>query len=667
VTNLSPLDNKQARSTTLAAGLILWLGLALAALLYSFAWSGSFHFDDLANFTGLESVFSQDGFNEDRAERFIFSGHAGPLGRPISLASFLIDGAAWPSAPAAMLYTNSLIHLLNGALLCSVLLALGRLLQWPPRQAALIAAVSSTLWLLMPLLASSSLMVVQRMTLLSSTFMLLGLWIYLYARGLVDQSPRIAASLMVFGLVSGTLLGIFSKEQAALLPMLVLVIEFTLLPAPAWSARTWHILWRTFFITALLLPSLLIAAYLVRSVLMADASYAIRDFTLSDRIWTEAVILWDYLRLAFLPQARLLGPFHDDYPIFNLQALSIVAAAAWGIVIIAAVWLRKRAPLFSFAVFWFLATHLLESTVIPLELYFEHRNYLAIVGPVFALVASAFLFGQKQNRLPLVGVLLGFYASMMAVVLFQTTSLFGNPALAGKLWSEQHPHSQRAAHYIALQYWNANNIPATIAAFDQAAAHNTNTVNLDLQALQLVCAIDSESLQAKQKRLDRILLGLKQIGSQNLLTLTLNNYIIMLDTGGCGGLLTPEVIKKIVDTALTSKNFIHDPQNVNNVYAMLALMSIRQDNIPLALEYINKALDALADRATLQLAMDTFNSNGMYQEGLDLLESRQISPPNSPWLRENAIADMAALKSEQRRLLKSSALKTGSTGASYAQ
>ncbi len=47
---------------------------------------------------------------------------------------------------------------------------------------------------------------------------------------------------------------------------------------------------------------------------------------------------------------------------------------------------RKKWPLFAFAVLWFFAGHALESTFLPLEYFFEHRNYLPLLGPIFALV-----------------------------------------------------------------------------------------------------------------------------------------------------------------------------------------------------------------------------------------------------------------------------------------
>ncbi len=41
---------------------------------------------------------------------------------------------------------------------------------------------------------------------------------------------------------------------------------------------------------------------------------------------------------------------------------------------------RRRAPVLSLGILWFFAGQVLESTVLPLEIAFEHRNYLADYG-----------------------------------------------------------------------------------------------------------------------------------------------------------------------------------------------------------------------------------------------------------------------------------------------
>ena len=81
---------------------------------------------------------------------------------------------------------------------------------------------------------------------------------------------------------------------------------------------------------------------------------------------------------------KLLSP---PATLASIVAIVLLVATAWKY--------RKKAPVYTFAVFWFLGGHILESTVVPLELYIEHRNYLPLLGPIFAVIYFAV---QQETR-----------------------------------------------------------------------------------------------------------------------------------------------------------------------------------------------------------------------------------------------------------------------------
>ena len=71
--------------------------------------------------------------------------------------------------------------------------------------------------------------------------------------------------------------------------------------------------------------------------------------------------------------------------------------------------LAKRNRLAAFAIFWFLANLLIESSVIPLELIFEHRMYVPSMFLILAGVVWAYRFtAERVNlaRLGLVGIII---------------------------------------------------------------------------------------------------------------------------------------------------------------------------------------------------------------------------------------------------------------------
>ncbi|MBZ0091283.1 MAG: hypothetical protein K8F27_03560, partial [Sulfuricellaceae bacterium] len=173
-------------------------------------------------------------------------------------------------------------------------------------------------------------------------------------------------------------------------------------------------------------------------------------FSLGERLLTQARILLDYVGKIVLPRPHVFGLFFDDYPVSRgwfappatlLAVLSLAALAA------SAFGLRRRAPVYSFAVLWFFAGHLIESTVIPLELYFEHRNYLPMAGPLFALVHYGRVGWERlsspvlKKTLMLLAVLMGV---LIALMTWQESRLWGQPLLQAAVWAGEKPDSRRA-------------------------------------------------------------------------------------------------------------------------------------------------------------------------------------------------------------------------------
>jgi hypothetical protein len=111
-----------------------------------------------------------------------------------------------------------------------------------------------------------------------------------------------------------------------------------------------------------------------------------------------------------------------------------------------AVVFRRRWPLPAFAVLWFLAGHVLESTFIPLELYFEHRNYVPLFGPAFALAALAVIGINRTGRVVRIFAvaLTAGWLAVSAGVTYSQTSLWGRPASLFEVWLHDHPDSPRA-------------------------------------------------------------------------------------------------------------------------------------------------------------------------------------------------------------------------------
>src|SRR6185437_6148071 len=370
-----------ARLTTLPTLLIALLLVCVTWWAYAPGLHGAFLFDDFGNLPALGASGPID--NWAAFWRYISSGIADPTGRPLTLLTFLLDARNWPADPYPFKRTNLLLHLLNGALLYALLSRLGQLLEvelWRRRLAALFGAA---LWLLHPLLVSTTLYIVQREAMLPATCVLAGLLIWLHGRDqLAAGNLRRGLPWSVLGLGGFTLLGVLAKANGALLPLYALLIEFIVLvprrPQPEGKARRAHCACLLIFAV---IPALAIAAYLawVGVTGIISGGPALRPWTYAQRLLTEPRVLVDYLQLLWLPRPFSSGLFNDQYvastsllhPADTLPAIIGVLAllgSAW--------WIRRRHSVLALAVLFYFAGQLLESTSIPLELYFEHRNYV---------------------------------------------------------------------------------------------------------------------------------------------------------------------------------------------------------------------------------------------------------------------------------------------------
>ena len=128
------------------------------------------------------------------------------------------------------------------------------------------------------------------------------------------------------------------------------------------------------------------------------------------------------------PDGRWFTLYHDDITLSRglLEPWTTLPAALGIAGLIAAAWLaRRRAPVAGFGIAFFLGGHLLESTVLPLELAFEHRNYLPAFGPLLALCYYLPHPGLTRRWLPLRRAALPLLAVLCALVTWPRADAWG--------------------------------------------------------------------------------------------------------------------------------------------------------------------------------------------------------------------------------------------------
>lgn len=459
--------------TLLAVSITIWLA-------YTQVLPGSYFFDDEFNLGGLSEV-------NDFYSGLLYSLSANQLpGRPLALATFALQAQAWTDHPENFLRVNFLIHIL--AVWSSFMLAVGlwrvrHRERWTP--ALWFGVGVAALWGLSPFLATTHLMIVQRMTGLAGLFTLFGLTAFVWAHVIGNARTRIYVFVLLGFTGLATILATLAKENGILLPLLALVILWLWIPK---NLRLENPRDRKRLLLLLLLPSVALALYMGYMLLtyLQQGYEPHRYFTPYQRLLSQPIILLDYLRQLLLPQSFSVTPYMDRYPApsgWLEPPITLVALIAWLAGIVTAFKLRKILPALAFGIVFFLVGHLIESTYIDLELYFAHRNYVPSFGLYFALVYSLVQIPRRFAKLTWIAFSL--YMALFCLVLFQVTTGWNRLHIATGLWLDKNPYSERAAQAFANQLISQGEFIEARKVFDEAVTLNPEIALLQIQRTQL--------------------------------------------------------------------------------------------------------------------------------------------------------------------------------------
>jgi tetratricopeptide (TPR) repeat protein len=428
--------------------------------------------------------------------------------RPLSMASFILNWQTTGDRVWPLKLTNLFIHLLCGVL---VFLLSDRLLARPvacvDRRRRWVALWITACWLLAPLLVSTVLYVTQRMAELATLFSLAALFAYVCGRERLADNRVPGLALMAAGLTVFWPLATLSKENGILVPVLIVVIEIFFFRDVQPREAT-HLARRVL--------GLAIAATALIGIVIAISSpnfvifnYGHRPFTLWERVLTECRILFDYLgNLILLPGASPFGIYHDDYPQSRGlldPASTLLAAGAWLAVLVAG-WRTRgtRTGLLAFGLWFYLAAHLVESTILPLELYFEHRNYLPSVGIFFSLGYGGYLLLSRARlkRVLVASVIL--LPALYGVVTYHRVLVWQSWERMLFAALSHYPDSARVHTGLANLYVSRGKLEQALEHLERAAARpGLAELGLALHAISAHCLANRPPPPSAYERLER--------------------------------------------------------------------------------------------------------------------------------------------------------------------
>jgi hypothetical protein len=429
---------KTNRSSVLALALFA-AALIVTFLVYRPGLSGPLLLDD---FPQLEGLIKESATEPAILFRNYIISTSGPTGRPVAMATFIASAIGHGPDIWWWKYGNLLFHLINGLL---VFWLTAMLFKASPQKISLNpwipAAIVAGLWLLHPLQVSTVLYTVQRMTQLSTLFVLAGLISYVKGRLIQRKTGGFGWLLIGLGFLVFYPLGILSKENAFIFPIFCSLIELLLLRFRG-SESTGRQL--------RILHGILLVGYLVTGVLvLANFSsivlgrYEILDFTPTERVLTQFRIVVLYLGMLLVPIQRNMGFFHDDIAVSTslLDPITTLLSAIFlSALIVAATLTRRKLPLFSLGILFYFISHVIESSVLGLELMFEHRNYLGSIGILIAVLSLGQALIAYRRSL---GALAMIFLVGFALLTWQRSITWSVPIYMLEYMYRIHPHSPR--------------------------------------------------------------------------------------------------------------------------------------------------------------------------------------------------------------------------------
>jgi hypothetical protein len=590
--------------------------LALAALLFAafFVYQpgleGPFLLDDDTNIrpTAVDALSWKDISVNVR------SGPFNGLSRSLTKLSFALTQFTSGYDPRVFKYQNLLLHLVNGLL---IFWLAGILFRDPDRGPGADAArywpalLAAAIWLLHPLQVSTVLYAVQRLVLLSAFFTLLAVVCYLEGRLLVRKRPWTGAGVMLAGLLVFWPLGLISKENATLLAPAVLLIEAFWLRLRTEPGRERRLVW-TLIAVFLIFPIFLGLTYFGVMHEGLLAGYSGRDFGLFERLLTQAHVIWLYLQLILFPIPGNMGLFHDGFPVQrSMDAATLVCIIAIASLLILAYMLRRRAPLIGLGICWFFLWHMLESTILPLELVFEHRNYLALFG--IALAAAAVVRALYRHLPPRRALIAGSTALVLLLGLNTASraSTWSSYELFALMEYQRAPESRRAVELMFLLSDRRGDREEADRYLEELIALVPDQTWPLLHAIRSRCGRTATPTELLTEAVSRATSSLVRLAR-------------MIDTGSCPN-IPPRYVLAIAE-ALGRNPRVHASTIRIGALNLWAVTAAQQNDFATAKDTLRQALRIAVGvapawvQATVQAAADTASRLGSYEEAMAFLD-----------------------------------------------
>ncbi|MGA2527275.1 MAG: hypothetical protein ABSF79_11750 [Smithellaceae bacterium] len=446
--------------------------LVILLLSYSNSFNCSWHFDDHINIVKNVNIQIKQ-FTWENVKK-IFYGiegieNTGRIARPVSYLSFALNYYFGGLNIFGYHLINFLIHFFSSLFLFLFIintLRLPLLKERYEKHAYSIALLATVFWAINPVHVTSITYIVQRMTSMAALFYIMSMYFYLKFR---TSGEKYKSFLFILLCLLFSLLALGTKENTAMLPASIFLYDLFLI-----QGLTKGNIKKNLKIIIVPLIILITAGLLFYDFSSIFKDYELRPFTMKERLLTEPRVILFYISLLFYPLTSRLTLIHDIQiskglfdPWTTFAAIIIIL-----IIIILALVKARRWPLLSYCVLFFFLNHVIEGSFLPLELIYEHRNYLPsmliFVPVVILLINSLKYFSQRK-------IMFYFLAAAVSlIIIIQGVAVYiQNDVMKDEisLWSDNVEKSPRVHHSrqcLAVALLVAGRLPEALKELEEA-------------------------------------------------------------------------------------------------------------------------------------------------------------------------------------------------------
>jgi len=372
---------------------------------YSNSFHCSWHFDDMPNIVENPRLHMEN-IDWESFKKALFSDRNNPHFpyRPVACLSFALNYYFGKLNVFGYHVVNLGIHLITAIFLFVFIYRTLEYLALTKRwdgDTYFVALLSTVLWAINPIQTQAVTYIVQRMASMAAMFYIMGMYSYLKAR---TAQTSFAAMTSYTLCILSFLLALGSKENAAMFPVSIFLYEAVIIQDDVviFIKRSWK--WMLLALGATLLIG---ASYFFfktgKPYPDILSAYRDRPFTLWERLLTEPRVLLYYLSLLLYPMPNRLCLTHDLVISTSLlnPPTTLLSIAFILVLIGTGIFLVRKDPLTSFCLLFFFTNHVIESSIFPLEIVFEHRNYLPSMMFFIPLAIGIwhliYFYGQKAS------------------------------------------------------------------------------------------------------------------------------------------------------------------------------------------------------------------------------------------------------------------------------